>query len=122
MMLMILFSLSVLVGGSMVHERELKRLEAKHRSARRMDIRRNKRRSNLSSVIQIENNVLDKRKGPGRPKNNICPTSKAMNFIRSVFQFSGSNQFISNDSKYGDLVKVISILMLYYFIYFHFVI
>ena len=87
-----------------------------------MDIRRNKRRGNLSSVIQIENNVLDKRKGPGRPKNNICLTSKAMNFVRSVSQFSGSNQFISNDSKYGDLVKVISILMLYCFIYFYFVI
>jgi hypothetical protein len=37
--LMIVLYLFLLVAGSMVHERELKKFEAKLRGARRMDIR-----------------------------------------------------------------------------------
>jgi len=76
----------------MVLERELKKWEAKLRRARRMNIRRNKHQSNLSSIIRIENNVSETRKGPGRPKSNVGSASKAMNFIQIVSHFSGSNQ------------------------------
>lgn len=107
-MLMIIFCLFVLVGGSIVHEIEQKKLEAKLRRARRMNIRSNKRRNNLSYVIQTNNNVSEKRKGPGRPEK-IIPIQ---------FQLSRSSQLIGSASKHDDLVEMILILVLYCFINF----